>query len=106
MTATISAQDAITAVHEAAQLGGDTGLTVLSIRAMTGLTGVDLSDALGANVARGTMSHIDGRWIAWPICPTCGWGLNDHLPEPAHPVPGVCETHPADRCAGYPLNTN
>lgn len=37
MSVTISAQDAITAVHEAAQLGGNDGLTFASLQAMTGI---------------------------------------------------------------------
>ena len=102
MTTTFSAHDAVTAVHDAAQLGGDTGLTVPSIRAMTGLEGVGLADALGANVARGTMSHVAGRWIAWPICPICGYGSRDRHWTSYH-RDGVCDTNPVDYCPGYPL---
>lgn len=105
MTATITAQDAITAVHEAAQLGGDTGMTIASIQAITGLFNSDLMRALNLHARRGTMSHVDGRWVAWEICRTCGHGIDDRLPPTVdHPEPGVCRVHPADRCAGYPLN--
>lgn len=107
MTTTISAQDAITAVHEAAMLLPDTGMTFAAIAGATGLTDRHLTLVLNLHERRGTMSRIDGRWVAWDICPTCGGGTDDRLPPTAnHPEPGVCHTAPTDRHAGYPTNQN
>ncbi|GGN39161.1 hypothetical protein FHR83_006778 [Actinoplanes campanulatus] len=96
--------DLVLAVHAAADLGGDTGLTVDSIAAMTNLAVEDAEQALESGARRGIVSRLgDGRWIAWPICPTCGYGADDRHHSTDHPQPGVCETHPVDYCAGYPL---
>ena len=110
MPAQITAQDAITAVHEAAQLGRDTGLTVATLQAMTGLDERHLLFVLNALANRSAMSELgDGRWIAWPVCPTCGHGLGGEDPYDFdvlnHPGLGICKMPPAGRCAGYPITT-
>ncbi len=95
--------DAVLAVHAAADMGGSSGLTAGSIAAMTGLTVDDTVRALESGARRGVVSRLaDGRWIAWPVCATCGYGADDRHHSTDHPV-GVCETHPVDYVAGYPL---
>jgi hypothetical protein len=110
MTSTISAQEALTAVHEAAQLGGDTGLMLASLQAMTGLAENHLQLTLNLLANRGVASRLpDGRWVAWDMCPTCGYRADDRgaydVDAVIHPAPGVCNALPATRCAGYPLTT-
>lgn len=84
-------------------LGGNDGLSLASIAAMVESTEHTTEQHLLDGANRGIFSRIDGRWIAWPICPTCGYGANDRHHAADHPAPGVCETHPVDYCAGYPL---
>lgn len=64
MTSTISALDAITAVHEAASLHPD-GLTDASLQVITGLPGDRLGIAVERAVHEGRMEYAgNGRWAA------------------------------------------
>lgn len=103
MTTTISAQDAITAVHETALLGGNSGLTLATLQAMTGLVDNHLQLVVNLCLKRGTMSLVEGRLVAWDICRTCGYGTRDRYYAGYHPSPAACETSPVDYCAGYPI---
>src|SRR5690242_6159418 len=103
MTTTISAQHAITTVHEAVLLGGNDGQAVASIAAMVSFTECATERYLLDAAARGLVSRMDGRWVAWDVCRTCGYGERDRHYPTYHPSPAACETHPVDYAAGYPL---
>ena len=103
MTATISAQDAILAVHDAATLGGNDGLTLATLQAMTGLVDNHLQLVVDLCLKRGTLWLIDGRLVASRMCRTCGYGERDRHYPAYHPSAAACETSPADYCAGFPL---
>lgn len=101
MTATISEQHATT-IHDAVLLGGNNGLTLATIAAMVRFTEPDTERYLLAGVGYGIFSRVDGRWVAWDICRTCGHGINDD-DTTTHPSPAACETDPGAYVAGYPL---
>jgi len=55
------------AVHEAAQLGDDTGLTSATLTAMTGLPDESLAAALHEGFHDGVLASCNDRIIALPL---------------------------------------